>query len=90
MATVCKKATVSGKVQGVFYRKSCQQQAQIHDVTGYAKNLANGDVEVIASGDSEGVEQLMTWLWQGPPTSRVESVEIVGCDEQVFTQFSVY
>lgn len=72
--TVCIRCIVSGKVQGVFYRATTQQQAQLLNITGYAKNLADGSVEVLACGEQTAIQQLQAWLWQGPKASEVESV----------------
>ena len=44
------KAIVSGRVQGVFYRATAKQVAEELGISGYAKNLANGEVEVEATG----------------------------------------
>ena len=65
---------VSGKVQGVFYRASTREQAMALGLTGYAKNLPDGAVEVLACGDAEAVAALERWLWEGPPAARVEEV----------------
>jgi acylphosphatase len=43
-------------------------------VSGYARNLADGRVEVLACGSAEAVEALCEWLWQGPPSARVMAV----------------
>ena len=43
-------------------------------ITGYAKNLANGDVEILACGDSEALQALRLWLQDGPPMSKVADV----------------
>ena len=89
MAMVCQKAIVSGKVQGVFYRKSCQTQAQRLAIAGYAKNLPNGDVEVLAIGESTKVEELILWLSKGPPGCRVDHVQVVDSEIQTKTGFAV-
>ena len=68
--------TISGHVQGVFYRASCQKVAQIHGLKGYARNLSNGDVEVLAQGEKEKIEKLIEWCKKGPPGARVFDVEI--------------
>ncbi|WP_407354260.1 acylphosphatase [Luteimonas sp. R10] len=66
---------VSGKVQGVFFRASTREQAQRLGLRGYAKNLADGRVEVLAAGDAGAIDALAEWLQRGPPQARVESVE---------------
>jgi len=72
---ICKKCLVSGRVQGVFYRASAAGEARRLGVTGYAKNLADGRVEVLACGEEGAVKELIDWLWAGPPNAKVQSVE---------------
>ncbi|RUR32611.1 acylphosphatase [Vreelandella nanhaiensis] len=69
------RALVTGKVQGVGYRRATQKQALQANITGYAKNLADGRVEVLMCGDREKVKTLSEWLWQGPANARVTHVE---------------
>jgi acylphosphatase len=65
---------VSGKVQGVFFRASTRHEALKLGLNGHARNLADGRVEVVASGLSEALHELEQWLWQGPPAARVDDV----------------
>jgi acylphosphatase len=67
MAKVSIAAYVYGRVQGVGFRFATQQQANGLGLTGYAKNLDDGSVEVIACGEQEQVDQLLAWLKQGGP-----------------------
>ncbi|HEY6941055.1 acylphosphatase [Dokdonella sp.] len=66
---------VSGLVQGVFFRASTQARAHELGLAGWAKNLADGRVEVVASGDSAALDELERWLRRGPPGARVDAVE---------------
>ena len=68
------KFIVSGRVQGVGFRYHTALQASKLSVFGYAKNLPSGEVEVLAVGQADQVEQLFMWLQQGPKTARVEHV----------------
>jgi acylphosphatase len=70
----CAKFIVSGKVQGVFFRASARTQAQELGLSGYAKNLPNGDVEVLASGTDAALDALERWLRAGPPAAQVAGV----------------
>ncbi|MCW8926467.1 MAG: acylphosphatase [Xanthomonadales bacterium] len=79
MEKQCKRYLVSGKVQGVWYRASTQEQARRLGIDGYARNLSDGRVEVMASGPSDALDELGEWLWQGPKNARVSSVD---CDER--------
>lgn len=65
---------VSGRVQGVFFRASTRRQAQALQVRGYAHNLADGRVEVLAVGDADALRRLELWLQHGPQLAKVESV----------------
>lgn len=70
----CVRFIVSGKVQGVFFRAATRDQAQRLDLSGHAKNLSDGSVEVVACGDDANIEALHRWLRTGPAAARVESV----------------
>lgn len=73
---------ISGKVQGVFFRKFTQENAKQLGINGYAKNLKNGKVEVVAEGDKLQLDALIKKIRQGSPASRVEDVKI---EERAFT-----
>ena len=66
---------VRGKVQGVWFRASARDEALKLGLRGYASNLSNGDVEVLAVGDADAIERLADWLQHGPPTARVDTVQ---------------
>jgi len=72
---LCYRCRVYGRVQGVFFRASTQQQAQRLKVTGYARNLTDGSVEVLACGEQHAVRALCEWLKQGPAQAQVDLVE---------------
>jgi acylphosphatase len=65
---------ISGRVQGVFFRASARDEAQRLGLDGYAKNLDDGRVEVLAAGDAAALDALEHWLHQGPPLARVDAV----------------
>lgn len=71
----CIRCHVSGRVQGVWFRASTREQARRLGISGYARNLADGRVEVLACGEETTLQQLQQWLWQGPVGARVEQVE---------------
>ena len=68
------KFTVSGHVQGVGFRFFVYRRALELNLSGYAKNLYNGNVEVVAEGDEYNLELLHKFLKQGPSRSYVECV----------------
>ena len=71
---ISRRFIVTGKVQGVFFRASTKKEADKLSLKGYAKNLQSGQVEVLAQGDAEAIEELKVWLSLGPEYSDVESV----------------
>jgi acylphosphatase len=77
---ICRRCLISGKVQGVFYRASTAEQAKRLGLTGYAKNLQDGGVEVLACGEEAKVSELVDWLWKGPPAAKVQGVEVQDAD----------
>lgn len=81
--------TVSGKVQGVFYRQSTRDKAQELGITGTVKNLPNGNVHIMASGTNEQLTQLVTWCKQGPPRAIVSSVDVEKLTPHAFVGFTV-
>lgn len=75
MATVCIRAWVYGLVQGVGFRYSTMNEAKARGLKGYARNLDDGSVEVMAYGEAREVDALLDWLKAGGPRSaRVDKV----------------
>jgi acylphosphatase len=66
---------VKGRVQGVWFRDSTRREAQRLNISGYAKNLPNGDVEVLAVGAELALSRLAEWLQEGPPMATVTEVQ---------------
>ena len=82
-------AHVSGKVQGVFFRASSQQVAIDIGLSGYARNLADGDVEVLMCGEQSQVDQMLKWLEHGPPQAEVSQLQKKQVEYQPHNFFSI-
>lgn len=67
-------ALAKGRVQGVGYRAFCADEAMRMGVAGYARNLPDGRVEVLAEGDESTLRQFIDRLREGPGMSRVDDV----------------
>ena len=67
---------ISGIVQGVGYRWSCQRAAQSIGVTGWVRNLSDGRVGAVAQGTKEQVEQLIAWCYRGPEEAHVSDIAV--------------
>ena len=77
---IAKRCFISGKVQGVFYRASTAERARALGLIGYAENLPDGRVEVLACGEEAKVRDLIDWLWKGPPAAKVTGVDVQEAD----------
>ena len=71
----CRRCVVSGRVQGVFYRATIARIAKANGLTGWARNLPDGRVEVLLCGERDAVQLVATALWEGSRMSKVTAVE---------------
>ena len=82
-------AHVSGAVQGVFFRASSQQIAIDNCISGYARNLADGDVEVLMCGEQENIDKMLDWLKDGPDLAEVNNLQHKQIQWQDHSFFSI-
>jgi acylphosphatase len=68
--------SVHGKVQGVFFRLKTKRRAIELGLSGYAKNLDNGSVEIFADGEEEDLNELLKWCYNGPKGAIVDGVDL--------------
>jgi acylphosphatase len=73
---IARRCYVSGRVQGVNYRASARRRAVSAGITGHARNLTDGRVEVFACGAAHAVHAFIEWLWVGPSAASVTSVVV--------------
>ena len=73
--SACRSFLVSGRVQGVFFRASTRDKALSLGLSGYARNLADGRVEVVACGSGDALGELEAWLHEGPRMAQVSDVQ---------------
>jgi acylphosphatase len=81
------RVTVSGRVQGVWYRQSCRRVAQALGVNGWVRNNIDGTVEAVLEGDPAAVEEVLAWMRAGPPQAvvvRVNHQEEAATGESTF------
>ena len=74
MSEAARRFRVMGKVQGVYFRHSTRLEAERLALSGYARNLPDGSVEVAIRGPAAAVEELHQWLHRGPKSARVAAV----------------
>ena len=69
------RVTISGRVQGVFFRDSTREKADDLGLAGWVKNAPDGRVEALFEGPSRNVREMVDWCERGPWQASVESVE---------------
>jgi acylphosphatase len=67
---------VSGQVQGVFFRQSTREKAQISEVTGWVRNLPDGRVEAVFEGEQDAVKLLIDYCRKGPFGAMITDVDV--------------
>jgi acylphosphatase len=87
--TVRKRVVVTGHVQGVFFRDSCREQAEMSGVAGWVRNTGEGGLEACFEGEAGAVERLVQWCHSGPRSADVEGVEVTDEEPQGESGFSV-
>ncbi|CAH0991411.1 Acylphosphatase [Sinobacterium norvegicum] len=70
------KGIITGKVQGVWYRRFVEHEASLYHIQGYAKNLSDGSVEVLLTGGVDPLFQFLQQMFTGPQASRVDNIAI--------------
>jgi acylphosphatase len=76
MATVRRRVTAHGRVQGVFFRDSTRQEAERRGVAGSVRNTGEGTVEAVFEGDEAAVDALVEFCRSGPGSADVERVDV--------------
>ncbi|MGE5227442.1 MAG: acylphosphatase [Planctomycetaceae bacterium] len=71
---------ISGRVQGVFFRASCAEEARSRGLAGWVRNAGDGAVEAEFEGSDDQVGAMLAWCRRGPPSARVADVEATDVD----------
>ena len=83
------RLTIKGKVQGVFYRATAKDVADLVGVRGWVRNLPDKNVEITATASEEILQKFIRWCKQGPPKARVDDVIVEELDLQEFNGFRI-
>ncbi|HHF0524794.1 TPA: acylphosphatase [Legionella anisa] len=90
MNQACMRCYISGKVQGVWYRASAQREAKKLGITGWAQNLDDGRVQVLACGTVENLKLFYAWLQEGPQLAVVEECTYEKLNWQEYEGFDTF
>jgi len=83
------RLTITGKVQGVFYRATAKDVADLTGIKGWVRNLPDNNVEITATAPEEALQKFINWCKQGPPRARVDDVIVKELDLEVFNGFRI-
>lgn len=83
------KITITGTVQGVFFRKFIRDKADELGVRGFVRNLDNGKVEIVAEGNDAKVNHLLNSCKQGPPHAEIKEIKTEEIKHQGFDRFKI-
>ena len=90
MSQVRVHAIITGRVQGVSYRYYASREADALGLTGWVRNLPDGNVEAVFEGPRDVVRQMLDWCHQGPPEAAVSDVQVAWEDPSgEFSDFSI-
>ena len=81
--------TIRGRVQGVAFRWCARERAEGLGVAGWVRNLHDGRVETWIEGDEEAVARMEAWLASGPPSARVDALDVREREPEGFGAFEV-
>lgn len=81
--------TVSGRVQGVFFRATTRDRARVLGLAGWVRNLPDGRVEFAAEGEEDDLLELISFLRVGPPGARVDALEVEWSEPQGEEEFHI-
>jgi acylphosphatase len=70
------RVVVTGRVQGVWFRDACREQARAEAVGGWVRNRSDGAVEAEFEGMTDAVDRMVEWCRTGPPRARVDAVDV--------------
>jgi acylphosphatase len=73
---VTKLLRIYGRVQGVMFRESLRQEAELRGITGWVRNRRDGSVEALVQGEASAVDAIIVWTGRGPDLAIVERVEV--------------
>lgn len=80
---------IKGKVQGVFYRATAKDVADLIGVKGWVKNLPDDNVEIMATAADDVLQKFIAWCKQGPPRAKVDEVIVEELNSEEFKGFRI-
>lgn len=85
-----KNLYISGKVQGVFYRKSTKEEADELGITGYVMNMPDGSVYAEAEGEESDISKFIAWCHIGSAAAKVTEIKVETAELADFPDFQIW
>ena len=82
--------TISGLVQGVFFRAQAKEKADALGLTGWVRNTNDGGVEIHAEGPEEKLKELEQWCWKGPAKAQVRNIAVTIPERRNDSSFEIW
>ena len=70
------RVTITGRVQGVWFRASTEETAQRLQLAGWVRNLPGGAVQACFEGNDADVDAAVAWCREGPRHARVDEITV--------------
>ena len=86
---IARRLSITGRVQGVFFRKTTQEEARALGVSGWVRNCEDGSVEAHLEGEDGAVQALIERLRIGPPNARVDAIDVLDVEPEGHDGFAV-
>ncbi len=83
------RLTITGRVQGVFFRANAKQLADQLSIRGWARNVQDGSVEIHAEGQGEPLRKFVAWCKEGPPAARVDQMLMTAEKSKGYEEFEI-
>lgn len=80
---------IFGRVQGVWFRASTKQKAEMLGITGWVKNTDDGCVEAIFEGEEEQIDKMIDWCHFGSSLAKVKNVDVKKQEIVYFENFEI-
>ena len=84
-----RKISITGHVQGVFFRAHTEEKARELELSGWVRNTEKNGVEIHAEGPENALRKLEEWCYQGPPAAIVEGVHVEDAEEEGCQGFGI-
>ncbi|HLO57149.1 MAG TPA: acylphosphatase [Bacteroidales bacterium] len=84
-----KNIHITGRVQGVGFRYATRNAARQFSVTGFVRNLPDGNVYIEAESTPEQMELFISWCWEGPPRADVKYLDLTDGEVRGFEEFVI-